>query len=64
MKNNLQKRLHACWGTIVGYEKDIRLAALKDEIEHLKSKLNNEDTSVSILETTISVLEHRIKELS
>ena len=64
MKNYLKKHQHAQWGTIIGYEKDIRLAALKDEIAHLKSKLNNEDTSVSMLKTTISVLEHRIKELS
>ena len=62
MKNNLQKRLHACWGTVVGYEKDIRLATLEDEIELLRSRLEPHDTGH--LHTTISVLEHRIKELS
>ena len=62
MKNNLQKRLHAWWGTVVGYEKDIRLATLEDEIELLRSRLEPHDTGH--LHTTISVLEHRIKELS
>ena len=39
------------------------IAVLKAEIAHLKSKLNDEDTSVSILKTTISTLNLRVKEL-
>ena len=62
MENHLKKRLHACWGTVVGYEKDIHIAALKDEIEILQSRLEPHDTGH--LHTTISVLEYRIKELS
>ena len=46
-----------------GLEADIRLAVLKDEVAHLKSKLNDEDTSVSILKTTISTLNLHVKEL-
>jgi len=46
-----------------GREKNIRIAVLKDEIAHLKSKLNDEDTSISILKTTISTLTQRVKEL-
>ena len=46
-----------------GLEEDIRLAVLKDEVAHLKSKLNDEDTSVSILKTTISMLNLHVKEL-
>ena len=39
------------------------IAVLKAEIAHLKSKLNDEDTSISILKTTISTLNLRVKEL-
>ena len=62
MKNYLKKHQHAQWGTIIGHEKDIRLAALKDEIELFRSRLDSSDTEH--LHITISVLEHRIKELS
>ena len=46
-----------------GLEEDIRIAVLKDEVTHLKSKLNNEDSSVSILKTTISTLQQRVREM-
>ena len=46
-----------------GLEEDIRLAVLKDEVAHLQSKLNNEDSSVSILKTTISTLQQRVREM-
>ena len=46
-----------------GLEEDIRIAVLKDEVAHLKSKLNDEDTSVSILKTTISTLQQRVREM-
>ena len=46
-----------------GLEEDIRIAVLKDEIAHLKSKLNNEDSSVSILKTTISTLQQGVREM-
>ena len=39
------------------------IAVLKAEIAHLKTKLPNEDVSVSILKSTISTLSHRVKEL-
>jgi len=39
------------------------IAVLKAEIDHLKSKLPNEDTSISILKSTISTLTQRVKEL-
>ena len=62
--NNLRQNFqHAQWASIVGNEKGIRLAVLKDEVEHLKSKLNDEDASVSILKTTISTLNLHVKEL-
>ena len=46
-----------------GLEEDIRIAVLKDEVVHLQSKLNNEDSSVSILKTTISTLQQRVREM-
>ena len=39
------------------------IAVLKAEIAHLKTKLPNEDVSVSILKSTISILTQRVKEL-
>ena len=39
------------------------IAVLKAEIDHLKTKLPNEDTSISILKSTISTLTQRVKEL-
>ena len=39
------------------------IAVLKAEIAHLKTKLPNEDTSISILKSTISTLTQRVKEL-
>ena len=44
-------------------EVDPYIAVLKAEIAHLKSKLNDEDSSVSILKTTIFTLNLRVKEL-
>ena len=63
MGENLKKLQHHQWGTITGYANECIVAVLKDEITHLKSKLNDEDTSISILKTTISTLTQRIKEL-
>ena len=39
------------------------IAVLKAEIAYLKTKLPNEDTSISILKSTISTLTQRVKEL-
>ena len=39
------------------------IAVLKAEIAHLKTKLPNEDTSISILKSTITTLTHRVREL-
>jgi len=39
------------------------IAVLKAEIEHLKSKLPKEDSSISVLKATIATLQARVKEL-
>ncbi len=45
----------------MGQENEIRVAVLKEEIVHLKSKLEPHDTGH--IHTTISTLEHRVREL-
>ena len=45
----------------MGQENEIRVVVLKEEISHLKSKLEPHDTGH--IHTTISTLEHRVREL-
>ena len=60
-KVGLKDFIHAQWGSIVGQEKKIRIAILKEEVEVFKSKIEPDGTGH--LYTTISTLKHRIKEL-
>ena len=60
-KVRLKDLIHAQWGSIVGQENKIRIAVLKAEIAHLKSKL--EPTEMGHIHTTISTLQHRVREL-
>ncbi len=39
------------------------IAVLKAEIDHLKSKLPKEESSISLLKATIETLQARVKEL-
>ena len=39
------------------------IAVLKAEIEHLKSKLPEEDSNINALKVTITALQARVKEL-
>ena len=42
--NNLRQNFqHPQWGSIVGNEKDIRLAALKDELKLWQQRVANDD---------------------
>ena len=59
--NNLLQFRHPQWGSIVGYEDNIRLAVLKDEVAVFQSRIEPHDTGQ--LYTTISTLLHRIDEL-
>ena len=61
MGENLKKLQHHQWGTINGYANECIVAVLKDEIAHLKTKLEPHDTGH--IHTTISTLTHRVKEL-
>ena len=60
-KKRLKDFTHHQWGSIVGQENEIRVVVLKEEIVHLKSKLEPHDTGH--IHTTISTLEHRVREL-
>jgi len=39
MKHHLKRYIHPQWGSIVGSEKEIRLAVLKDEVEQWEERL-------------------------
>jgi hypothetical protein len=60
-KIRLKDFTHHQWGSIVGQENEIRVAVLKEEIAHLKSKL--EPHEMGHIHTTISTLQHRVREL-
>ena len=54
MHNHLSELKHPQWGSIIGYENQIRIAVLKDEMEIWQEKMKSGD---------IFTLESRIKEL-
>ena len=60
--NNLRQNFqHAQWGSIIGNEKGIRIAVLKDEIVELQSRLQRTETGYLI--PTISTLQQRVREM-
>ena len=61
MHENITEVKHPQTGSVVGYENDIRLAVLKDEVAVFQSRIEPHDTGH--LYTTISTLLHRIDEL-
>ena len=54
MHNHLSELKHPQWGSIIGYENQIRIAVLKDEMEIWQERMKSGD---------IFTLESRIKEL-
>ena len=62
--NNLRQNFqHAQWGSIIGYEADIRLAVLRDEVELCEQRVENDSDSIPHLGYMIFTLKSRIKEL-
>ena len=48
--NNLRQNFqHAQWGSIIGYEADIRLAVLKDEVELWQKRVGDDLDSIPYL---------------
>ena len=62
--NNLRQNFqHAQWGSIIGNEKGIRLAVLKDEVELWQERVGNDPDSIPYSVIIRNTLKSRIKEL-
>ena len=59
----LRQFIHSQWGSIVGNEKDIRLAVLKDEVELWQKRVGNDPDSIPYLGYIRDTLKGRMKEL-
>jgi hypothetical protein len=60
---HLRQFIHPQWGTILGSEKDIRIAALKDEVEIWEQRVENDPDSIPYLGYIRDTLKSRIEEL-
>ena len=62
--NNLRQNFqHAQWGSIIGYEADIRLAVLRDEVEVWQERVRDDPDHIPYLGYIRDTLKSRIKEL-
>jgi len=62
--NNLRQNFqHAQWGSIIGYEADIRLAVLRDEVELWQKRVGNDPDSIPYSVIIRNTLKSRIEEL-
>ena len=60
---HLKQFIHPQWGSILGSEKEIRLAALKDEVEIWEQRVKNDPDSIPYSVIIRNTLKSRIKEL-
>ena len=60
---HLRQFIHPQWGSILGSEEEIRLAALKDEVEIWEQRVENDPDSIPYLGYIRDTLKSRIKEL-
>ena len=60
---HLRQFIHPQWGSILGSEKDIRIAALKDEIEIWEQRVEDDPDSIPYLGYIRDTLNSRIEEL-
>ena len=60
---HLQRFKHPQWGSIVGDEKDIRLAALSDEVEIWEQRVGKNPDTIPYLGYIRDTLKGRVKEL-
>ena len=60
---HLRQFIHPQWGTILGSEKDIRIAALKDEVEIWEQRVKDDPDSIPYLGYIRDTLKSRIEEL-
>ena len=61
--SHLRQFIHPQWGSILGSEKDIRIAALKDEVEIWEQRVGNDPDSIPYLGYIRDTLKSRIEEL-
>ena len=63
MHHHLSDLKHPQWGSIVGYEADVRLAVLEDELEMWEEKCTGNERNSPDLEQVIDILKSRIEEV-
>ena len=61
--SHLKQFIHPQWGSILGSEEDIRLAALSDEVELWEQRVGKNPDSIPYLGYIRDTLKSRIKEL-
>ncbi len=61
---HLRQFIHPQWGSILGSEEDIRLAALQDEVEIWEQRVGKNPDTIPYLGYIRDTLKGRIKELS
>jgi len=61
--SHLKQFMHPQWGSIVGSEEDIRLAALQDEVEIWEQRVGKNPDTIPYLGYIRDTLKGRVKEL-
>ena len=61
---HLKQFIHPQWGSILGSEKEIRLATLKDEVEIWEQRVGKNPDTIPYLGYIRDTLKGRIKELT
>ena len=61
--SHLRQFMHPQWGSILGSEEDIRLAALQDEVEIWEQRVGKNPDTIPYLGYIRDTLKSRIKEL-
>ena len=61
--SHLKQFMHPQWGSIVGSEKEIRLAALSDEVELWEQRVGKNPDTIPYLGYIRDTLKGRVKEL-
>ena len=61
--SHLRQFIHPQWGSILGSEEDIRLAALSDEVELWEQRVGKNPDSIPYLGYIRDTLKSRIEEL-
>ena len=61
--SHLRQFIHPQWGSILGSEEEIRLAALKDEVEIWEQRVEDDPDSIPYLGYIRDTLKSRIEEL-